>query len=285
MTGFARREATDRFGTLACELRSVNHRYLEISLRLPEELRSLEPQLRSRLGAKLKRGKIDCSLHLKRGSGAAASQGVDAATLDAIIRQVTEIASRLPAPQTRIDAMDVLRFPGVIREDESAVDRLRASFDELFEATLDELVAARQREGEHLRGAILQRCEALSELAAGVEQRLPQLRQEQLQRLRERVAELAAEVNAERLEQEIALVVARSDVAEEIDRLRGHVAEVRRVVSAGEPAGRRLDFLMQELNREANTLSSKSPDLELTRCAVEMKVAIEQMREQVQNIE
>jgi uncharacterized protein (TIGR00255 family) len=284
MTGFARREASGEFGTLSCELRSVNHRYLEAALRLPEELRGLEPDLRSQLGQQLKRGKVDCSVQWRASQGTALALNIDAVALQRVIAQARNVAAALPEG-ANIDAMEILRWPGVVKEDQTDPEGLRAALRELFTATLGELCGMRAREGVRLRDMILQRCAAMEQLVAQVRARLPEVHSRTRARLHERVAELAAAVDASRLEQELALLLQRLDVAEELDRLGGHLEEIRRVVDADEGAGRRLDFLMQELNREANTLSSKSQDLETTRAAVEMKVCIEQMREQVQNIE
>jgi uncharacterized protein (TIGR00255 family) len=184
-----------------------------------------------------------------------------------------------------VNALDVLRWPGVLREDGGSSEQLLAAAYAVFGATLEELIAARAREGARLRELLEQRCTALEALVVGVRARLPEVQARMRTRLNERLAELSASVDLERLEQELALLLQRLDVDEELERLAGHISEVRRVIGASEPAGRRLDFLMQELNREANTLSSKSQDLETTRSAVDMKVLIEQMREQVQNAE
>jgi uncharacterized protein (TIGR00255 family) len=284
MTGFARREASGEWGTLVCELRSVNHRFLEAGFRLPDELRSAEGELRARLAAKIRRGKVDCSISYRRPAGAAGALEVDAAALERLLAAAHSVARSLPVPAS-INALDVLRWPGVLREESVGGEPLLAAAGTLFAATLADLGAARAREGERLRELLEQRCAALETLVGAVRARLPEVQTRARARLEERLAELAAEVNHERLEQELALLLQRLDVDEELERLTGHIAEVRRVIGGSEPAGRRLDFLMQELNREANTLSSKSQDLESTRCAVDMKVVIEQMREQVQNAE
>jgi uncharacterized protein (TIGR00255 family) len=284
MTGFARREASGEWGTLVCELRSVNHRFLEAGFRLPDELRSAEGELRARLAAKIRRGKIDCSISYRRPAGAAGALEVDTAALERLLAAAHSVARSLPVPAS-INALDVLRWPGVLREESVGGEPLLAAAGTLFAATLADLGAARAREGERLRELLEQRCAALETLVGAVRARLPEVQTRARARLEERLAELTAEVNHERLEQELALLLQRLDVDEELERLTGHIAEVRRVIGGSEPAGRRLDFLMQELNREANTLSSKSQDLESTRCAVDMKVVIEQMREQVQNAE
>jgi len=284
MTGFARRESAGTWGTLVCELRSVNHRFLEAGFRLPDELRAAEGELRTRLTRAVRRGKVDCTLSYRRPQGAAAPLEVDPVALEQLLNAVEAVTQSLREPTT-LNALDVLRWPGVLREDGGSGERLLAVAYAVFGATLEDLVAARAREGARLGELLEQRCAALEALVASVRERLPEVQARVRTRLDERLAELGASVERERIEQELALLLQRLDVDEELERLAGHIAEVRRVIGASEPAGRRLDFLMQELNREANTLSSKSQDLETTRTAVDMKVIIEQMREQVQNAE
>jgi uncharacterized protein (TIGR00255 family) len=252
MTGFARRETSGSWGTLVCELRSVNHRFLEAGFRRPQ--------------------------------GVTAALEVDPEALARLLAAVHVVNNALRAPAA-VTALDVLRWPGVLREDSGSGEQLLAVAYAVFGATLEDLVAARAREGARLRELLEQRCTGLETLIAGVRGRLPEVHARVRTRLDERLAELGTSVEPERIEQELALLLQRLDVDEELERLSGHIAEVRRVIDGSEPAGRRLDFLMQELNREANTLSSKSQDLETTRSAVDMKVLIEQMREQVQNAE
>jgi uncharacterized protein (TIGR00255 family) len=285
MTGFARRETAGEWGTLVCELRSVNHRFLEAGFRLPEELRAAEGELRARLTRQLRRGKVDCTLTYRRPQDAGSALEVDPVALERVLAAVRVVAHSLREPAAAVNAVDVLRWPGVLREDGGSSEQLLAAAYAVFGATLEELVAARAREGARLRELLEQRCTGVEALVAGVRARLPEVQARMRTRLKERLAELTASVDSERLEQELALLLQRLDVDEELERLAGHISEVRRVIGASEPAGRRLDFLMQELNREANTLSSKSQDLETTRSAVDMKVLIEQMREQVQNAE
>jgi uncharacterized protein (TIGR00255 family) len=284
MTGFARREATGPWGSLVCELRSVNHRFLECSFRLPDDLRAAESELRQIATRELKRGKVDCTLTFRAGHGAEVALDVDREALERVLTRVRELAAVFPDRHT-VNLMDVLRWPGVVREDSAGGEELLVAARQLFAASVSELAAARTREGARLRELIELRCSTLEGLVATVRARLPEVQARVRERLNDRLAELKAQVDQDRLEQELAMLLQRLDVDEELDRLTGHIAEIRRVTGAGEPAGRRLDFLMQELNREANTLSSKSQDLETTRAAVEMKVVIEQMREQVQNIE
>ena len=283
MTGFARREVSGPWGSLVCELRSVNHRFLEPGFRLPDELRAAEPELRQKLTRELRRGKVDCSISYRRVQGAETSLEVDGEALKRLLDRVQDLSRTLP--QHTVNILDVLRWPGVLRNDSDLGDEVIAAAHSVFAAALADLSSTRQREGERLRELLDSRCNALEELVATVRTRLPEVQARMRTRLQERVAELQAQVDQDRLEQELALLLQRLDVDEELDRLGGHIVEIRRVISGGEPAGRRLDFLMQELNREANTLSSKSQDLETTRGAVDMKVIIEQMREQVQNIE
>ena len=284
MTGFARREATGPWGTLVCEIRSVNHRFLECSFRLPDEVRATEPELRQVATRELRRGKVDCSVSFRATHGAELALDVDPQALDRVLARLRELGAALPGTHT-VNLMDVLRWPGVVREDNTGSDEVVGAARALFTETVAELVAARAREGTRLRELIEQRCVSLEGFVVQVRIRLPEVQARVRERLDSRLAELKAQVDQDRLEQELAILLQRLDVDEELDRLTGHISEIRRIIGSNEPAGRRLDFLMQELNREANTLSSKSQDLETTRAAVEMKVAIEQMREQVQNIE
>jgi uncharacterized protein (TIGR00255 family) len=254
-----------------------------MSFRLPEEFRVGEAEFRQSVAAAARRGKVECSLHFRPAVVAGAFE-VDAALLASLNERAKAIAAQA-GPAARIDALDLLRWPGVIRDAARDHAPMVAAAHALLADALAELARFRDSEGGRLRDALEQRCGGLVEFAARVADRLPEVRARMRARLLERVAQLVADVDHDRLEQELAILAQRLDVDEEIDRLRGHVAEVRKTFDDQEPAGRRLDFLMQELNREANTLSSKSQDIETTRAAVDMKVLIEQMREQVQNIE
>ena len=287
MTGFARREVSLPAGTLACELRSVNHRYLEAGLRLPEELRSLEAEFRAQLQRELRRGKVDCTFTYRPTAQSDRALELDPALLIQIKARLAEIAAVVPvgAVQPQVDLVDLLRFPGVLRESATDNEPLLKAARTLFGAAIRDLCEMRFREGGRLAELITQRCTQLEELVRRVKLRLPEVHALIRARFNERVAELRKELDADRLEQEIALLLQRLDVAEELDRLIGHLEETRKIIDSPEAAGRRLDFLMQEFNREANTLSSKSQDLETTRAAVDIKVLIEQMREQIQNIE
>ena len=283
MTGFARCGRQFPWGSLAWELKTVNHRFLEIGCRLPEEFRVAEAEFRQTISAAVRRGKVESSLHY-RPAAAAGSLEVDAELLASLAGRAREVAAQT-GPAARIHVMDLLRWPGVVREPPQDAAPLIAAAHALLAEALAELASFRDSEGGRLRDALEQRCAGLADFAASVAERLPEVRTRMRAKLLERISQLCTDVDHDRLEQELAMLAQRLDVDEEIDRLRGHVAEVRKAFASHEPAGRRLDFLMQELNREANTLSSKSQDIETTRAAVDMKVLIEQMREQVQNIE
>ena len=285
MTGFARRDSPGPWGTLICELRAVNHRYLELSIRLPEDLRSIENEARRILGTALRRGKVDAAVYLKGSSATAPALELNKPLVEQLMKRASEVGSMVGGIPGPTSPLDLLRWPGVIREAERDSSPIAAAALGLIEETAADLNEAREREGARLGEMIAGRCEELLALVAAVRARLPEVSARIRAKVEERVAQIGTQLDPERLEQEIALLAYKMDVEEELDRLGSHVIEVRRVLDAGEPAGRRLDFLMQELNREANTLSSKSQDAETTRAAVDMKVLIEQMREQVQNVE
>jgi uncharacterized protein (TIGR00255 family) len=283
MTGFARRERQYPWGQLAWELKTVNHRFLEVGCRLPEEFRAAEADFRQAISSAVRRGKVECSLHFRPTTVTGALE-IDAEVLAALTQRAQQLAAQA-GPAARIEVLDLLRWPGVVRDQTRDSAALIAAAQALLGEALIDLARFRDSEGSRLRDALEQRCAGLTEFAGRVTERLPEVRARMRAKLLDRIAQLTADVDHERLEQELAILAQRLDVDEELDRLRGHVAEVRKAFAGQEPAGRRLDFLMQELNREANTLSSKSQDLETTRAAVDMKVLIEQMREQVQNIE
>jgi len=284
MTGFARGERATGAGLLAWELRSVNHRYLEISLRLPEELRAIEGELRRTIGAAARRGKVEAACYLRPVAAAARELKIDDALLDKVIENALAVQRRLSGAGM-IDAVDLLRWPGVVRENEREAVPLAAVAQELLAETLAAFTNSRAGEGERIAEMLGSRAQAVSRIVDGVLQRLPDVQARIKAKLSERLAALGVEVHAERIEQEIAILVQKMDVAEELDRLKSHVTELTGTLASGDAVGRKLDFLMQEFNREANTLSSKSQDVETTRSAVELKVLIEQMREQVQNVE
>ncbi|AGA89593.1 TIGR00255 family protein [Thioflavicoccus mobilis 8321] len=284
MTAFSREVYRGETGELTWEVRSVNHRFLEPAIRLPEDLRRLEPAVRERLSARLQRGKVDCQLRYVASPGALGSLQVNHHLLAQVVAAANEVGEVVGAPATPL-AYDLLRWPGVLQEEGQDLDVVMTQAMALLEATIDGLVAAREREGARLGEALRERCDRLEVQVAEVRRRLPEILAQARQRLLDRLAEVRTELDPSRLEQEMALLAQRLDVAEEMDRLVAHVAEIRDQLTRRGPLGRRLDFLMQELNREANTLGSKSADVETTRAAVEMKVLIEQMREQVQNLE
>jgi uncharacterized protein (TIGR00255 family) len=287
MTGFARSEVAVPDGALVCELRSVNHRYLEASLRLPEELRALEPELRARLQKDLRRGKVDCIFTYRSAALTERKLELDSALVDRLTPVLGQLAAAARAADvsTQLNLVDLLRYPGVLRETTSDPEALLVAGRSLFGNALNDLKSMRASEGARLKDLIELRCAQLAAQVTQVQLRLPEVRAAIRIRFAERMAELTVAVDNDRIEQEVVLLVQRMDVAEELDRLVGHIEETRKIIASPEAAGRRLDFLMQEFNREANTLSSKSQDLATTRIAVDMKVLIEQMREQVQNIE
>ena len=284
MTGYARAEQQGPWGRLSWELRSVNHRYLDLQFKLPDEFRVLEAELRVLAGGKVGRGKVEVALRYNRDSAAVAAAEPDRARLQELRAALAVLAEEL-GPVAQPEPMRVLAWPGVIRQDAAEVAPPLAEATALFNKALADFADTRGREGERTAAFLRERLEALAALVERVRQRGPQVRDAWLERLRARVADLGVDVEPTRLAQEVALAAQRADVDEEMSRLGSHITEVRDTLARDEAVGRRLDFLMQELNREANTLSSKSQDAEMTRCAVEMKVIIEQMREQVQNIE
>ena len=284
MTGFARREQRHPWGNLIVEIRSVNHRYLEPSFRLPDELRELEPRLRDAIRQSLQRGKVEVAFSLHKEAAGNQSLGLNQERLQQLARAAEQVSRNLnqAAP---INPLELLQWPGVLQQAELDRDTLHAAVLELFEAALEQLIAHRSREGQELAQFIEQRLDKISELVVQLRQRLPEILNAQREKLQGKIAALKIELDPERLEQEIALLAQKADVDEELDRLDTHVTEVKHALTQTSSLGRRLDFLMQELNREANTLSSKAVVAETTQAAVELKVLIEQMREQVQNIE
>jgi uncharacterized protein (TIGR00255 family) len=285
MTGFARRERQGPWGTLACELRSVNHRYLELSLRLPDDLRSLEGEARQLLSSMLKRGKVEAGVYLRGTAQANTTVEINRPLIEQLLKRAAEVGALAGAASAPMSPLDILRWPGAIREPDRDVSPVLAEALSLLRETIGDLNDARAREGARLRDLLRQRCELLLQQVATVRLRLPEVSARLRAKVAERVAQLGAQVDPERLEQELVLIAYKMDVQEELDRLGSHIDETLQALDSKEPAGRRLDFLMQELNREANTLSSKSQDMETTRAAVDIKVLIEQMREQVQNVE
>ncbi len=284
MTGFARCERATAAGQLAWELRSVNHRYLELSLRLPEELRAFDGEFRRLIGVAVRRGKLDATLTLRQGATGARELVFDEELLDRLIENATAVQRRLGSAG-RIVVMDLLRWPGVAHEAERDLAPLAGAAEALLAETLAAFTASRAGEGERIAQMLSSRAQAVRKIVDTVAARLPEVQARIRTRLKERLAAFGGEGNPERLEQEIVILVQKMDVAEELDRLGSHVEELAATIAGDEAVGRKLDFLMQEFNREANTLSSKSQDVETTRAAMELKVLIEQMREQIQNVE
>jgi uncharacterized protein (TIGR00255 family) len=284
MTGFARVESESALGTISWELRSVNHRYLDVQFRLPEAVRGSEPALRARAARRLGRGKVDCTLAVRAADEQQAALLIDEARL-VMLRDALAAAADVCPDAAPASTMDLLRWPGIIAERQVDTDALAQIAVRLFDEALSELEAMRAREGERLAALLLARCDDIDALTAAVRTRRPEVLAAIRTRMRDRLAALDVDADPARLETELAIIAQKLDVDEELDRLDAHITEIRSVLDSAEPVGRRLDFLMQELNREANTLGSKSADAETTRAAVDMKVAIEQMREQIQNVE
>ncbi|MBS3800524.1 MAG: YicC family protein [Thioalkalivibrio sp.] len=283
MTGFARQVVTLDTGVFDWELKSVNHRYLDLRIRLPEDLSALEPEVRRHLQRFLTRGKIEAVLR-ERGQVGVAPEAYDLSRVRALVDACSSIAAMMPNPAP-VSPLELLRWPGVLEGSGSDSAALAEPLLEGLDRGLQALEAMRAAEGEALVQGMQERLDRLTEQAVRVRERREPTLEEQRHRIRERVGELDLEPDPKRLEQELALLAQKMDIAEELDRIDGHIAAVREILSAAGPCGRRLDFLMQELNRETNTIASKSHDLQITRAAVEMKVLIEQLREQVQNLE
>ena len=285
MTGFARVEHQYEFGRLSWEMRSVNHRYLDYGLRLPEEFRPLESDIRTCLGQYLSRGKIEASLRLVMEPGAISSKLELNPGLAREILEAHKEMARLAGVEQQADISGMLSWPGLIEEKRPDPAPLRAAAMELLVEAAQELQAGRGREGEQMANAIRERLTGVATITANIRLWLPEIRTSLKQKMLDRVADLKLPLDPGRVEQEVVMLSQKIDVDEELDRLDAHVEEVYRVLDLEEPVGRRLDFLMQEFNRESNTLSSKSIDQRTTQAAVDLKVLIEQMREQVQNVE
>jgi uncharacterized protein (TIGR00255 family) len=285
MTGFARVESQYEFGRLSWEMRSVNHRYLDFSLRLPEEFRPLEADIRKCLGQYLSRGKIEATLRYFEAPGAQGSGLELNLTLARELLNVHGEMARLASIEQQAEITQLLKWPGLIEEKRPDTAPLQAAAMELLIEAAQELQAGRGREGEQMANAIRERLAGVTSLTTNIRSWLPEIRIALKQKLLDRVADLQLPLDPGRVEQEVVILSQKIDVDEELDRLDAHVEEVYRVLDLTEPVGRRLDFLMQEFNRESNTLSSKSIDQRTTQAAVDLKVLIEQMREQIQNVE
>ena len=283
MTGFARKELKADWGTAVWEIRSVNQRYLETFYRIPENFRALEPALRDRLRQKLQRGKIECALRVSFSDSNSAGFTVNEALAKQLISAATWTQEQ--GATGDINPADILRWPGVMSTVEADMDNVQTELLGLFDATLTEFIASRASEGANMKALIEQRLSAIEHEASAVETHMPEILEWQKDRIRNKFKEAKIELDDTRVEQEMILIAQKSDIAEEIDRLRSHIIETNKIMKQGGAIGRRLDFMMQEFNREANTLGSKSINAQVTQSAVELKVLIEQMREQIQNIE
>ena len=284
MTAFSRQQADKEWGSLIWELRSVNHRYLETSVRLPESFRGLENVIRDTVRKKLNRGKIECQLRFQVVEASQSDLQLNKELIAKLVRANDEI-NQIADLDNQLTSAEILRWPGVVADQDVDADTIEREAIDLFTAALDDLVSSRVREGEALKGMLNQRVVSIREIVASIRQKIPEIICGQRKNLLEKLEELKAELEPTRLEQEIAILAQKADVDEELDRLDSHLDEVGRVIESNGQKGRRLDFLMQELNREANTLSSKSIVVDTTLGAVELKVLIEQMREQIQNVE
>ncbi len=284
MTAFANSEMDFDNLTINCELRSVNHRYCDITLKTPERFRFSEAALRRSINQKLKRGRIECSLSYKKHQQTQQMVSVDMQAVKTLLT-TTQAIEKLMHKPSALSALDILAFPGIQLEPASDKAALQKALQLIVNNATDHLLAARHREGTQLAKLISQRCEKMQQLVNQAKKRLPVVLAQLHTKLTLHIAELVADPDYDRVEQEMVLLTQKLDVDEELDRLETHIVEVLRTLDQNEPIGRRLDFLMQEMNREANTLSSKSADKEMTSLSIELKVLIEQMREQVQNIE
>lgn len=284
MTAFAGNEAEIGNLTLSCELRTVNHRYCDITFKLPDRLRFIESDLRTLIAAKIKRGKVECIINCKKQAKEGQSLMINRDAVAALLAAANEIEQQMMAPLS-FSALDVLAFPGVQQESDNDREQLKLGVSSLVDQTLNQLLEVREREGAQLGELIAERCLKMQEFVVAAGKRMPEVLAQLRIKLKDRITELVAEPDFDRLEQELVFLAQKLDISEELDRLETHIAEVLRVLKQKEPVGRRLDFLMQELNREANTLGSKSADKEMTQIAIELKVLIEQMREQIQNVE
>lgn len=285
MTGFATRKSKWNDWELVWELKSVNNRFLDASVRLPDWLRSLDTEVRSLITKRIRRGRVDATLTLKRSSESESGFSLNSEALKALSVSLQQIQSVKGLHVSPPSSLDLLKWPGILIERELDRDAMNQALINLLEASLDDLVESRKTEGQAIANLIAHRCEMIQQEVSRAQARMPEVMQRLRERLTSKVQELAQELDQDRLEQEILFYAHKLDVAEELDRLNLHLAEMLRSLKSPEPIGRRLDFLTQELNREANTLGSKSQDAEMTRCSVDIKVLIEQIKEQVQNIE
>ncbi|EFX92269.1 TIGR00255 family protein [Actinobacillus ureae ATCC 25976] len=283
MTAFAHLEIKKEWGNAVWEIRSVNQRFLETYFRLPEQFRNLEMTLRERLRASLTRGKVECSLRIELNNNQSSELELNKEYAEKVISSLQTLRSI--AGEGEINLVDILRYPGVVDAQTQDLDQIGQDLLAGFEQILANFIAMRGREGANLQALIQQRLDTIAEIATKVQAQMPEILQWQKDKLQQRFAELNLQLDPQRLEQEMVLTAQRVDVAEELDRLQLHAKETTNVLKKGGAVGRKLDFMMQELNRESNTLASKSINADVTNLAVELKVLIEQMREQIQNLE
>ncbi len=284
MTAFARTQQSLVEGDIICELRSVNHRFLELHLKMPEDFRVGEARFREMLQQRLTRGKVELFLRFNANIQQTGSISINQQQAKSLVKACHAINDLLHQP-SEVDPIELLQWPGVVQESKMDMKPVLEAAESCLDAALDELLANREREGERMRDLITQRCDAIQQIVNQTRDKMPEIQTRYQQRLRDRLDELKVEVNNDRLEQELVHLAQKMDVDEELDRLDSHLQEMKDILNRDEAVGRRLDFLMQELNREANTLGSKSADISSTNASVELKVLIEQMREQIQNIE
>ncbi len=284
MTAYGRVENSEGQYSISCEIRSVNHRYSEISIRLPEELRLLEQKIRDHISGKIKRGKIECNIRIEKHNAYDEALSINQDLLKNIIEASKRINSDL-STSAPLDSLDLLRWPGVLEKSTLDVKEIDKLLFPLVNEAIDIVIDTRQREGEKIKKMLTDRCTKIKEIINNVQKQIPDILKNYRKKLTQRVQEISDEIDNDRLEQELLFLSQKADIEEEIDRLGAHVDEVVRVIDRKEPIGRRLDFLMQEMNRESNTLGSKSNHIYTSNASVELKVVIEQMREQIQNIE
>ena len=284
MTGFARESSEAEIGTLTWEIRAVNHRYLDVQFKLPEELRPKEQAFRQQASESLGRGKVECALFFRRAFNEDTEMRVDTSLVELIGHRISDMTVKLPNVAA-VNPIEILRWPGVVQQAEIDVEPLFAEASQLLATALASINDMRASEGARIADMLESRCADIERIAVEVRARMPEVLEATRAKQKERIAALDVEADPERLEVELALVATKIDVDEELDRLESHLVEIREALRSKKPVGRRLDFLMQELNREANTLGSKSADKQTTKAAVDLKVLIEQLREQIQNVE
>ncbi|EOX3978797.1 YicC/YloC family endoribonuclease [Vibrio alginolyticus] len=284
MTAYARKEVKGDWGSAVWEIRSVNQRYLETYFRMPEQFRGLEPVLRERFRKRLARGKVECNLRFEANPAAKGELSINEALASQVIKAAEQVM-HMTGGLSRINPFQVMQWPGVMETPEQDMDAVNKVLLEAFDGAMDEFIEARAREGENMKALIEQRLEAITSEVVKVRARMPEILEWQRERLFSKFEDAKVELDPSRIEQELILLAQKSDVAEELDRLDSHVKETTNILKKGGAVGRRLDFMMQEFNRESNTLASKSISTDITASGVELKVLIEQMREQIQNIE